>query len=89
MSETNQQQTVDSTALSGARRGAFQCVGVRGPSETQTRLKRLGICEGREVSVLQSGDPMILSVVGSQVAVSRHLAEEIQVRPVAESLNDE
>ena len=39
----------------------------------------MGICEGRDINVLRSGDPMILSVVGSRIAVSRHLAESVQV----------
>lgn len=45
------------------------------------RLKSLGICTGRRVELVQSGDPMIVRVVGSRVGISRRLAERVLVRP--------
>jgi len=54
-------------------------MGVAGNPELQVRLKRMGICDRRTITVLQAGDPMILSVVGAKVAVSRYLAECVQV----------
>lgn len=89
MSNIASSTTNGTTGLAGLQTGVCCCVNVTGPPESQVRLKRLGICEGRELTVLQSGDPMILGVVGTQVAVSRHLAEGIQVVPKPEAANDE
>ena len=41
------------------------------------RLKRLGICEGRIVRLVQSGDPMIIEVVGCRIGISRRLANHV------------
>lgn len=89
MSETVNRQTTEPGILATMTSGVCCCVLIDGPQEAQVRLKRLGICEGRKVTVLQSGDPMILGVVGTQVAVSRHLAASVQVRPVTEVAIDE
>jgi hypothetical protein len=43
------------------------------------RLKRMGICGGRQISVLQAGDPMILRVVGARIGLSRELAATVVV----------
>lgn len=89
MSRSVSQETNGSIALAGIGAGVCRCVLIEGPPESQVRLKRLGICEGRDVTVLQSGDPMILGVVGTQVAVSRHLAACIQVQPTTGMAADE
>ena len=47
--------------------------------EESIRLKRRGICQGRVLNVLHTGDPMIVRVVGSRVGVSRKLAERVIV----------
>ncbi|MCA9217115.1 MAG: ferrous iron transport protein A [Planctomycetales bacterium] len=44
------------------------------------RLKRLGICEGRCVQVVQTGDPLVLLVVGCRIGISRQLASRVSVR---------
>lgn len=66
-------------SLANSRHGTYCCVGVKGTPELQTRLKRMGICDRRTIIVLQAGDPMIISVVGAKIAVSRYLAECVQV----------
>ena len=52
-------------------------------SEDGIRLKRLGICQGRQIRLVQDGDPLILQVVGCRVGISRRLAEHIEVEPCA------
>lgn len=66
-------------SLATASPGAWVCVSVVGDMESQTRLKQMGICEGRRLTVLQSGDPMIVYVVGAQIALSRMLAGFVEV----------
>ncbi len=48
------------------------------------RLKRMGICEGRMVQLVQAGDPLIVGVVGCRIGVSRRLAAQIHVEPCNE-----
>ncbi len=59
--------------------GTYTCVRVTGDPDMQVRLKRMGICDRRMITVLQAGDPMILSVVGARIAVSRYLADCVHV----------
>ncbi|MDP6442836.1 MAG: FeoA family protein [Pirellulaceae bacterium] len=53
------------------------------------RLKRMGVCEGRLIQLVQAGDPLIISVAGSYVGVSRMLARSILVRPEMIETTDE
>ena len=62
--------------------GLFRCLNVKGNGDDALRLKRLGICAGRKVEVMQTGDPMVLNVVGTQVGVSRIAAELVVVEPI-------
>lgn len=43
------------------------------------RIKRMGLCEGRQIHLVKSGDPMILRVVGTRVGISARLASGICV----------
>ncbi len=52
-------------------------------SEDATRLKAMGICVGRQVQLMRSGDPMILRVLGARVGLSARLAAGVGVVPVA------
>jgi Fe2+ transport system protein FeoA len=47
--------------------------------EDTNRLKTLGVCVGRRVELLRSGDPLILKVFGSRLGVSAELAARVQV----------
>lgn len=49
------------------------------------RLKRLGICPGRQIDVIQPGDPMVLVVVGARLGISRKLASRVLVSQLRES----
>jgi hypothetical protein len=39
----------------------------------------MGVCIGRKLSLVQSGDPLIVCVVGSRVGMSARLAETVYV----------
>jgi Fe2+ transport system protein FeoA len=53
--------------------------------EDAARLTGMGVCRGREVTILKIGDPIILRVYGSRVAMSARLARRIQVlRPIVD-----
>ncbi|MDX1501394.1 MAG: FeoA family protein [Thermoanaerobaculia bacterium] len=43
------------------------------------QLKAMGVCEGREVMLVQAGDPLILRVMGTRIGVSARLAASVRV----------
>jgi Fe2+ transport system protein FeoA len=43
------------------------------------RLKTLGVCVGRRVELVRSGNPLILKVFGSRLGISAELAARVQV----------
>jgi Fe2+ transport system protein FeoA len=51
-------------------------------SDDLRRLQALGVCVGRCVQLVKSGDPMIISVVGARVGLSARLAAEVFVTPI-------
>ena len=57
----------------------FQVCHISATQGDAVRLKRMGICVGRRVQLVQAGDPSIVRVVGCRVGVSRRLAECIFV----------
>ncbi len=59
--------------------GTFSVQQVEDHGEESIRLKRLGVCEHRRLEVLHVGDPMIVSVVGSRIGISRRLAAHVTV----------
>ena len=54
--------------------------------EETERLKALGICEGRRVRIVRSGDPLILLVLGSRIGVSARLASRVRVEACTSDL---
>ena len=48
-------------------------------SEDAIRLKAMGICVGRQVQLVQTGDPLILRVLGGRVGLSARLAAGVDV----------
>jgi Fe2+ transport system protein FeoA len=46
--------------------------------ETQ-RLKTLGVCIGRRVELVRTGDPLILKIFGSRLGLSGQLATRVFV----------
>ena len=50
-----------------------------GEAGNTKRLKSMGICLGRTLEVLKSGDPLIVKVYGTRIGLSARLAAEILV----------
>ena len=72
----------DTRLLSVVEAGSVvEVCSIEAPEEDAIRLKRMGVCAGRRIQLLQSGDPLILSVVGCRLGVSRLLASQVVVRP--------
>ena len=65
--------------LSAASVGNFVCMGVNADCQSQTRMKSLGICEGRTLELVSNGDPMIVRVSGSRIGLSRALASFVSI----------
>ena len=57
----------------------FRIVRVDAEVADAGRLKSLGICVGRRVELLRTGDPLIVRVVGSSLGISSRLAAAVQV----------
>lgn len=53
---------------------------VTGTGSATLRLRELGLCEGRTVTVDCPGDPMICTIDQCRVGLAKCLAEQVQVR---------
>ncbi len=53
---------------------------VRNKEELE-RLQAMGVCLGRRLEVVKTGDPLVVRVFGSRIGLSSRLAEHIQVNP--------
>lgn len=60
----------------GARARVSRIVG---ESSDVMRLKALGVCQGRWVQVLRTGDAWVLRVLGSRVGVSQRLIDSVRL----------
>lgn len=56
-------------------------VGLSAPEDDAVRLKSLGLCVGRRVEAIKSGDPLIVRVLGGRIGLSARLAQGVVVRP--------
>ncbi len=81
--QTVQELEIDSLqSLAQAQVGCdFQIRSLEGPGCEQ--LRNLGFCETLQVRKLAGGRNLICSVCGTRLAVSRDLAAQIKVSPVA------
>ena len=43
------------------------------------RLKSMGVCVGRRLMLIRSGDPMIVKVLGSRIGISARLARQVMI----------
>lgn len=59
--------------------GVFRVVAVEAQCDDAARLKAMGVCLGRRLSLVQMGDPLIVCVVGSRLGLSARLAETVLV----------
>ena len=62
---------------------------VRTGADTGDRLRAMGICIGRTVMVVCTGDPLILRVLGSRIGISARLAAEVWVEACPEDFCDD
>jgi Fe2+ transport system protein FeoA len=46
------------------------------------RLKALGLCIGRSVTLVRDGDPLIVGVLGARIGLSARIAEKIRVEAI-------
>lgn len=51
------------------------------------RLEVMGLCAGRVVEVVKTGDPMIVRVLGTRIGLAASLARDIYVEPVPPGLD--
>ena len=47
--------------------------------EDSMRLKTLGVCVGRRVELVRTGNPLILKIFGSRLGISADLAARVRV----------
>lgn len=45
------------------------------------QLMAMGVCVGRRIMLMQTGDPLILKVLGTRIGVSARLARNVKVQP--------
>ena len=67
------------------RPGYFRVLRVEGEGLEVTRLKRLGLCAQQTVEVVSTGNPLIVSVAGTQLGISRSVTGLITVEPERQS----
>ena len=58
-----------------------QIVALVGRPEQVHRMKELGLCDGAEVSVIQSGSPCIVRVAGQTLCIRSNEQLSVLVRP--------
>jgi Fe2+ transport system protein FeoA len=46
-------------------------------SEEMQRLQSLGVCVGRQIEIIKSGDPLIVRVFGSHLGLAASLASHV------------
>lgn len=56
-------------------------VSLSAPDDDAVRLKSLGLCVGRRVYAIKSGDPLVVRVLGGRIGLSARLAQSVVVRP--------
>jgi Fe2+ transport system protein FeoA len=54
---------------------------IEAEDDSMDRLKAMGICIGRRVELVKSGDPLIVRVFGSRLGISARLAHRVLVEP--------
>ena len=85
---TEPEDKIMSAPLSTFRSGQVVCDSLSGEGPEVVRLKRMGICSGRRIDVIQTGDPMILGVVGTRLGISRKLASRVLVSSAEDTATD-
>ena len=63
-----------------AGEGGLICY-IDGDHEDIERLKTMGVCLGRRLHMVKSGDPMIVSVMGTRLGLAARLSRHVFLRP--------
>lgn len=58
--------------------------GVIGDCDDAARLQAMGVCVGRRVMLVQTGDPLIVRVAGTRIGISARLAEQVMVSAICD-----
>ncbi len=70
--------------LRASRLSAGECgliCDIDGDHEDIERLKTMGVCLGRRLHVVKSGDPMIVSVMGTRLGIAARLSRHVFLKP--------
>lgn len=51
------------------------------PEPDASRLKAMGLCQGRRLQLVKAGDPLIVRVLGTRIGLSARLARFVLVQP--------
>lgn len=62
-----------------ARPGIYLCTEIDDSLFSPARMNSLGICVGRPLELISTGDPMIIRVCGTSVGLSKQLAATVLV----------
>lgn len=73
------QDKIASPLTQAPRRRQLEVAGIDGGGSDGTRLRAMGVCDGRSIELVRAGDPLIVRVMGSRIGISRRLAEQITV----------
>lgn len=70
-----------SLPLTHLKKGACGIISEVKNTDELTRLQSMGVCIGRRVEVIKTGDPLIFRVFGSRIGLSSRMAEHVLVEP--------
>lgn len=76
---------VNSQPLTRFQAGQCGVITELGEGKTSSRLQSMGICLGRTVEVVKTGNPLILKVYGTRIGLSGRLASQIWLQTCEES----
>ena len=57
---------------------------IEAADDDSERLMTMGVCAGRTVELVKSGDPLILKVFASRIGLSARLAARVFVQPLGD-----
>lgn len=55
---------------------------IEASDDDSERLMSMGVCTGRTVELIKTGDPLILRVFATRIGLSARLATRVYVRPL-------
>ncbi len=75
----NVSEQISNSLTNAPARQPLEVVAIDDQSGDASRLRALGVCDGRQVELVRSGDPLIVRVMGSRIGISRRLADRVRV----------